>query len=99
MVDPKVFRAYDIRAIVPNLVDESSVYFGKVYDPDSFQAPLEPDGVAEIGRGLAKLFGEETVAVGHDTRLSSPAWAEALAEGLNSQGVNVIQLGLTTTDM
>jgi len=29
-VDPKVFRSYDIRALVPDLVDESSVYFGKV---------------------------------------------------------------------
>ena len=58
MVDPKVFRSYDIRAIVPDLVDESSVYFGKVYDADAFQAPLEPDGVYEIGRGMAKLFGE-----------------------------------------
>ena len=36
-VDPKVFRSYDIRALVPDLVDESSVYFGKVGDADSYQ--------------------------------------------------------------
>ncbi len=31
-VNPKVFRTYDIRALVPDLVDEKSDYFGKVYD-------------------------------------------------------------------
>lgn len=99
MVDPRVFRAYDIRAIVPDLVDEESVYYGKVGAADAYQAPLEPDGVEQIGRGLAKLFGAETVAIGKDTRLSSPIWGEALAAGLLSQGVNVIDLGMTTTDM
>jgi phosphomannomutase len=99
MVDPKVFRTYDIRAIVPELVDEESVYFGKVGDADAFQAPLEPSGVREIGKGLAQLFGEKLVAIGRDTRLSSPAWADALAEGLMSQGVDVLDIGLTTTDM
>lgn len=98
MVDPKVFRAYDIRAIVPDLVDEESIYYGKVGAADTFQAPLEPDGVAQIGRGLAKLFGEKIVAVGRDARLSGPAWADALIEGLTSQGVDVVDLGLTTTD-
>lgn len=99
MVDPKVFRSYDIRALVPELVDESSVYFGKVGSKDAFQAPLEPDGVREIGKGLARVLGGETVAVGHDARLSSPTWSKALSEGLSSQGVNVLDLGLTTTDM
>jgi phosphomannomutase len=98
-VDPKVFRTYDIRALVPDLVDAESVYYGKVGAADSYQAPLEPDGVEQIGRGLAKLFGAQKVAVGRDTRLSSPAWADALAAGLTAQGVDVIDLGLTTTDM
>lgn len=98
-VDPKVFRAYDIRALVPDLVDETSVYYGKVGAADSFQAPLTPKGVEQIGRGLAAFFDEPTVAVGYDTRLSSPAWAEALARGLNRQGVNVVDIGLSTTDM
>ncbi len=99
MIDPKVFRTYDIRAIVPNLVDESSVYYGKVGAAGTYQSPLEPDGVEEIGKGLAKLFGADTVAIGKDTRLSSPAWGEALAAGLLSQGVNVLDLGLTSTDL
>lgn len=99
MVDPKVFRAYDIRAIVPDLVDEKSVYYGKVGAPDTFQAPMEVDDVEQIGCGLAKLFGAPRIAIGHDARLSSPAWTAALASGLNSQGVDVYDLGLATTDM
>ena len=98
-VDPKVFRTYDIRALVPELVDEDSLYFGKVGAADSYQAPLTPDGVEEIGRGLADLFDAETVAIGYDARLSSPAWAAALARGLNRQGVNALHIGLATTDM
>ncbi len=99
MVNPKVFRAYDIRALVPDLVDESSAYFGKVNDPDSYQAPLTPEGVEEIGRGLADFLDAPTVAIGYDARLSSPAWADALARGLNRQGTDVLNIGLATTDM
>jgi len=99
MVDPKVFRAYDIRAIVPELVDESSVYYGKVGQAGTYQAPLDLKGVEAIGKGLAVLFGSNLVAIGHDARLSSPDWAKALATGLMAQGVDVLDLGLTTTDM
>lgn len=99
MVDPKVFRAYDIRAIVPELVDEKSVYYGKVGRPDTFQAPMTPQDVEQIGRGLARLFGAPAVAIGYDARLSSPQWADALTSGLNEQGVDVYDLGLSTTDM
>lgn len=98
-VDPKVFRTYDIRALVPELVDESSAYFGKVGQADAYQVALTPEGVEQIGRGLAHLFDAERVAIGADTRLSSPAWKEALANGLMEQGVEVLDLGLTTTDL
>jgi phosphomannomutase len=98
-VDPKVFRSYDIRALVPDLVDETSIYYGKVGAADTYQAPLLPEGVEEIGRGLADFFGEPTVAIGYDARVSSPTWADALARGMNRQGVNVIDIGLATTDM
>lgn len=97
-VDPKVFRTYDIRALVPELVDETSDYFGKVGAADAYQAPLEPDGVELIGRGLADFFGEPRVAIGYDARVSGPAWAAALARGMNRQGVDVLDIGQATTD-
>src|SRR5579859_992834 len=62
-VDPKVFRTYDIRALVPELVDETSEYYGKVGAADAYQAPLTPEGVEQIGRGLADFFGEERVVI------------------------------------
>jgi len=98
-VDPKVFRTYDIRALVPELVDETSIYFGKMDDPDSFQVPLLPEGVELIGRGLADFFGAETIVIGFDARLSSPGWAASLAKGITQQGVNVLDIGISTTDM
>jgi phosphomannomutase len=97
-VDPKVFRTYDIRAIVPELVDETSEYYGKVGAADAYQAPLTPEGVEEIGRGLADLFGAPTIVVGYDARLSGPEWSAALARGINRQGVDVIDIGRSTTD-
>jgi phosphomannomutase len=99
LVDPRVFRAYDIRALVPELVDDSSVYFGQVGAPEAFQAPLTSEGVEQIGRGLANFLEATTVVVGYDARLSSPGWAAALARGLNRQGVDVLDIGLATTDM
>ncbi|HZO87044.1 MAG TPA: phosphomannomutase/phosphoglucomutase [Chthonomonadaceae bacterium] len=98
-VDPRVFRTYDIRALVPELVDEDSLYYGQVGAADAFQAPLTPEGVERIGRGLAAFFASPTVVIGHDARLSSPEWAIALACGLNRQGVDVLDIGLATTDM
>jgi len=98
-VDPKVFRTYDIRALVPELVDEKSLYFGKVGAADAYQAPLTPEGVEQIGRGLADFFGAPTVVIGYDARLTSPEWAAALARGMNRQGVDVLDIGLATTDM
>jgi phosphomannomutase len=98
IVDPKVFRTYDIRALVPELVDETSEYFGKVGAADAYQAPLTPEGVELIGRGLADLFGSDTVVIGYDARVSGPDWSAALARGMTRQGVNVIDIGRSTTD-
>ncbi|HZP83105.1 MAG TPA: phosphomannomutase/phosphoglucomutase [Chthonomonadaceae bacterium] len=98
-VDPKVFRAYDIRALVPDLVDETSVYYGKVGAADAYQAPLTPEGVEQIGRGLGDFLDAPAVVIGYDARLSSPEWAAALARGLARQGVDVLDIGLATTDM
>lgn len=97
-VDPRVFRNYDIRALVPELVDETSEYYGKVGSADAYQAPLSLDDVEEIGRGLADFFGSPQVYIGYDARLSGPDWAQALTKGITRQGVDVINIGRVTTD-
>lgn len=43
--------------------------------------------------------GEKTVVIGRDGRLSGPSLAAALAEGLQSAGVNVIDVGMVATPM
>ncbi|MYM36780.1 phosphomannomutase/phosphoglucomutase [Duganella sp. FT94W] len=53
---------------------------------------------AAFGRAaLAK--GEKKVVIGRDGRLSGPFLAKALAEGLQSAGVDVIDLGVVATPM
>jgi len=51
-----------------------------------------------IGRAAALALQVPEIAVGRDMRLSSPQIAAALIRGLTDQGVNVIDLGMATTD-
>lgn len=60
---------------------------------------LDEEGVTRMGEALVELFDPKTVAVGRDMRTSSPAWFKALAKGLTSRGVHVIDLGEIATDM
>jgi len=63
---------------------------------------LTPAIVRIIGQGLATLArerGRDTFAIGRDGRLSGPALAAALADGLRAGGVNVIDLGMVATPM
>ncbi|GHO50178.1 phosphomannomutase/phosphoglucomutase [Ktedonospora formicarum] len=51
-----------------------------------------------IGRAAGQYLDVPEIAVGRDMRLSSPQLAANLIRGLTDQGVNVIDLGLVTTD-
>ena len=62
---------------------------------------IDEDFVRTAGAAFAHILrgeGETRIAVGHDMRPSSPALADAFAEGAASQGINVTLLGLTSTD-
>jgi len=62
---------------------------------------ITPEFIRDTGAAFGFLLrgeGESTVAVGHDMRPSSPELAAAFAEGVTSQGLDVIMLGLTSTD-
>ena len=54
-------------------------------------------GLAFGKAALAK--GERKVVIGRDGRLSGPALAAALAEGLQAAGVDVVDLGMVATPM
>lgn len=63
---------------------------------------LTEEIVQQIGLALGSLAqarGEQSVCVGYDGRLSSPALATALSAGLMQTGVNVLNLGMVTTPM
>lgn len=83
-----VLREYDIRGII-----------GETLGPDDARA---------IGRGFATLLQREgglqqdgrlKVAVGYDGRVSSTMLEEALVEGLNSSGADVVRIGMGPTPM
>jgi phosphomannomutase len=60
---------------------------------------LDEEAARRIGIGFAGFAGADRIAVGRDCRVSSPALARALIEGITSQGVDVEVLGEITTDM
>ena len=78
----KIIKAYDIRG----LVDEE----------------ITPDFAFALGIAFAKFIERErepaTVVVGEDMRPSSPDLATAFSDGITSQGLDVIRIGLASTD-
>jgi phosphomannomutase len=60
---------------------------------------LNEDVARRIGAAFARWAGAPTVAIGRDARLSSPALAAAFADGATSQGVDVVDIGLASTDL
>jgi len=79
----KIIKAYDIRGLVK---DE-----------------ITPDFSFSLGIAFAKFLEYErepaTIVVGEDMRPSSPLLADAFSDGVISQGMDVIRIGLASTDM
>lgn len=53
----------------------------------------------KVGRAFVSYLKCEKLIVGQDTRLSTPSLTEALIRGLTDQGADVLDIGLSTTDM
>src|SRR5215472_7644760 len=71
----------------------------KAYDVRGvYGETLTEETAYRIGRAAAQVLEVAEIAVGRDMRLSSPQIAEALIRGITDQGVNAVDLGLTTTD-
>ena len=72
----------------------------KAYDvrgtvPDQFDAAT----ARALGVAFATFAGADTVVVGRDMRPSGPEFVEAFAEGVRRQGVDVVDIGLVSTDL
>src|SRR5437763_1244435 len=71
----------------------------KAYDARGIYGQDLTDEIAyRIGRAAAQYLNVPVIAVGRDMRLSSPQLAAALIRGITDQGVNAVDLGMTTTD-
>ena len=63
---------------------------------------LNPNFAKQLGRGLAARAhqaGVDTLVVGRDGRLSSPALAAALQQGMRDGGINTIDVGQVPTPL
>lgn len=78
-----IFKAYDVRGLV--------------------DIELTPDFAFATGAAFAQFLKEErepgTVVIGEDMRPSSPTLADAFSAGVTSGGLDVIRIGLASTDM
>ena len=71
----------------------------KAYDIRGiYPSQLDQATARAVGRAFATYLQPSQVVVGRDMRLSSPAVCAALMEGLTQQKVDVIDLGMVSTD-
>lgn len=78
-----VIKAYDVRGVVGEQIDEAFV--------------------RDVGASFARLVRDEagaarSVVIGHDMRDSSPSLSRAFAAGVTAQGLDVVHIGLASTD-
>jgi phosphomannomutase len=86
-MDETIFKAYDVRGIYPDQMDEELAYrIGR--------------GFARVLSDLQDVPVEELrVALGRDMRLSAPAMAQAYARGIADEGADVLDIGMAGTEM
>src|SRR5882757_456144 len=74
-----IVKAYDIRGVVPDELDESIA--------------------RSVGAAFIRVTGASRIVTAHDMRPSSPGLATAFAQGATSQGADVVEAGLASTDL
>ncbi|MDP2098872.1 MAG: phosphomannomutase/phosphoglucomutase [Methylobacter sp.] len=99
IIETTVPDSFDMPMTVTKTADTGIIF--RAYDIRGIVGKtLTKDVVYDIGRALgtqAKEQGCKTMVVGRDGRTSSPALAEALAKGLISTGLNVLDIGMVPT--
>jgi len=88
-MDSAIFKAYDIRGIYPDQIDEEGAW--KI---GSATAQFLRAMLTGYDRGQANM---QSLCVGRDMRTSSPSIAKALIKGMNATGANVIDIGMIDT--
>ena len=77
-----IFKAYDVRGLVDTEITADFCFATGVAFARFIQQEREPG----------------TVVIGEDMRPSSPVFADAFSAGITSQGLDVIRIGLASTD-
>ncbi len=88
-MDPAIFKAYDIRGLYPDQLDEDAAW--KI---GTGAARFLPTLVTGYQKGQANA---KAIAVGHDMRTHSESLVKALVDGITSAGIDVIDIGLIDT--
>jgi phosphomannomutase len=87
VIDPGVFKAYDIRGIYGRDLDEAAaVQIGRAF-------------ARVIGQLEGKPVDELRLGLGRDMRLTAPAMAAAYARGMTAEGATVLDAGQVGTEM
>ena len=86
MIDESIFKAYDVRGVYPDQMDEKVAYrigrgFARVI------SQLEDTPVEQLRLGL-----------GRDMRLSAPDMAHEYAHGMIDEGAHVVDVGQVGTE-
>lgn len=89
----KLFKAYDVRAVYPTPLNEEAAW--KVGHATAQFLKRSRQSIDPSQR--VRL--EDTLVIGRDMRPSSPSLAKALADGVRSVGLKVIDVGMIDTSM
>ena len=88
-MDPAIFKAYDIRGVYPDQLDEEAAW--KIgYASARFLRSL----LRGYQRGQRNA---QSLCVGRDMRTHSEKISQALIEGMNATGTNVLDIGMIDT--
>ncbi|HEX8743002.1 MAG TPA: phosphomannomutase/phosphoglucomutase [Thermoleophilaceae bacterium] len=86
-IDPSIFKAYDVRGLYPEQMDEEVAYrVGRAL-------------ARVLADGEGKAPSELRVGLGRDMRLSAPAMAARYADGLRDEGAHVVDVGQVGTEV
>jgi phosphomannomutase len=87
LAPPGIFKAYDIRGLYGEEMDETTAHaIGRAF-------------ARVLARLRGKRTGELRVGLGRDMRLSAPAMAAELRDGLIFEGATVLDAGMVATEM
>jgi phosphomannomutase len=86
-VDPNIFKAYDIRGLYGDDLDETTAHeIGRAF-------------ARVIAGNEGKVTSELRLGLGRDMRLTAPAMAAAYCDGMVAEGATVIDAGQVGTEM